>query len=1180
LSYQGRKAGSDHLTVSFSVSGCNGYEYHVFPETPMDLSVSWRDVGTPVCSGSSPGSAPGRSKAAIARIAKACVDDPVDESAGVYESAVTDATLASPGVPFAFTRSYQSDPLVLTDLGLGWSQPYSSTLVLNTGVSPNTATVHLSGHDLVFTKNPDGTWAAAASSVATLTAAGGFYTLTDGDQVRWTFDGNGSLRSILDRNGQGITVPASNPVGYPWGVTTSNGQVVLFSWFNTQNCVLEIKKMTLPDGRSVSYTYDADCNLVTVTDLRGGVTSYTYNTQHQLLTVTDPRNHVVVTNVYGDAARLKSQTDALGRTTTYDLKTAVCEDGVCGNDTIVATDPRGNKWTDEYDAYGGLLSQEDPLSNTTTYTSDPVTQDPLSSTDPLGNTASFAYDASHNLTQTTLPGGISTSSTYGAGARVASATNARGNTTSYSYDASGNPTLVTQPGGATIGMTYTSQGQLSSVTDQAAKTTAYTYDAAGNLASSTSPLGNKTTMGYDASGRPTSVIDPRGNATGANPNDYKSTIAYNAADEVTSVTDPLGHTNTYGYDLAGNLTSHTDPNSNIWAYTYDAANQLVTVTAPDLSTTSYAYDASGNLISRTDANNHATTYSYDADNRLIDIADPLGRHWGLSYDADSNLTSITTPSTGTITYAYNSLGQRSSASYSDSTATVSYTYDPDGNRASMTDGTGTTNYTYDNRDHLTQTSHGTDTFAYTYDPVGRVSSRTYPDTTNTAYTYNDDGHISTATSNGNTTNYTYDPAGELTQTTLPNTVAETYTYNHAGQLTSLNDGFRTFAYGYDPTGNVTSRSIGGSATTYSYDTLNRLTDASGASTLHYAYDPVGNRTSFVDPAGTTAYSYDAGDQLQSAIGPAGTTNYGFDANGNETSAGAWTYAFNLANQLASATNGTTTTSYTYDGSGNRATSTVGATTTTSLWDGNFALPELALERDSGAGLIRRYTYGNSRISMTTPTTTADYSTDMLGSVTELSGNTGTLLGQYDTNPFGDAATNTSVDPSVAGNPYGYTGEYQDPTTGLSNLRARQYDPTTGRFLSPDPLGPQNAASTYAYVADNPLGYTDPSGLKPRGNTCSSPWCFVKTPEFLADLGNSLVAVGSGCLAGAEYGVALTYSPLGAVAVTAFGPQAAVALPIATCLVAAFGAGELQKHGFEGPDPWSGEMPPNWTPQSG
>jgi len=1102
--YQGAKDGTDSVWFHIGVSGCAGSRFHVRvngipqPDTftqgdpdsyPYKTSVGWGSNLMDNGECDAPWAPTLKVKGSEFRRSyqRQCVDDPINGGLGRFETHATDASLPAAGASFSFNRSYTSGDPYGGDLGYGWHEPYGSYLVINTNSSPNKVTAYLgSGQQILFTKNPDGSWASPSWTTAKLTYASNVYKIVQTDRTVWAFDSSGALRSVTDRNGQTATV--SGWTHWPTQVSLSNGKIVTF----TNDSSGRITKLTLPDGRFVSYAYNAAGELASVTDLRGGVTSYTYDAYHRLLTLVDPNGHTAVTNVYGDWNRVSQQTDALGHATTYAWTQDI--------GTATATDPRGNRWTDVYTADGLLARETDPLGNVSSYTYDAATRDPLTYTDPLGHTVQLGYDAAHNLTQTTLPGPITTSATYTAGGELASSTNGRGNTTSYTYDASGNPTLITQPGGATIGLAYNASGLVTGITDQASKTTSFAYDTSGNRTSATSPLGNKTSYGYDSSGRRTSLVDPRGNVTGANPNDYKTTATYNAANQVASVTDPLGHATSYTYDAVGNLTGRTDPNGHQWHYAYDAANRLTQVTAPDLSTTSYGYDAAGNLISRTDANGHATTYSYDADNRLIDIADPLGRHWDLGYDADSNLTSLTTPSTGTISYAYDALGRRTSASYSDSTATVSVAYDANGNRASMTDGAGTLTYTYDNRDRLTQTTRGADTFAYTYDPVGRVASRTYPDAMSTAYAYDSDGRLTSATTGANTTGYTYDPAAELTQTTLPNAVAETYSYNHAGLLTQLTDGFRSFTYGYDPAGNVTSRLIDSTATSYAYDTLDRLTDATGATTIHYGYDAVGNRTSQQTAAGTTSYSYDAGDQLQSTTGPSGTTNFSYDANGNQTSAGAWTYGFSLAGELTTAGNGTLAASYTYDGGGNRLSSTSGGSTTSYVWDANYALPQLALERDVSGASLRAYTYGLGRVGMTTSTTTAYYSSDALGTTTELSGSGGSLLGRYDTSPFGDNPTSSNVDPSVAGNPFGFTGEYQDPTTGLYNLRARQYDPTSGRFLSPDPLGPQAGAGIYVYAGNSPTGQTDPSGLRHTPSCsllCHLGGGYVKCQEHLS-----------------------------------------------------------------------------------
>ena len=70
------------------------------------------------------------------------------------------------------------------------------------------------------------------------------------------------------------------------------------------------------------------------------------------------------------------------------------------------------------------------------------------------------------------------------------------------------------------------------------------------------------------------------------------------------------------------------------------------------------------------------------------------------------------------------------------------------------------------------------------------------------------------------------------------------------------------------------------------------------------------------------------------------------------------------------------------------------------------------------------------------------------------------------------------------------GQYFDDETGLHENWNRYYDSTLGRYLSPEPLLQSPAylrrmaqtgmsVPTYAYAANNPLRYTDPTGLRPR-----------------------------------------------------------------------------------------------------
>jgi RHS repeat-associated protein len=65
------------------------------------------------------------------------------------------------------------------------------------------------------------------------------------------------------------------------------------------------------------------------------------------------------------------------------------------------------------------------------------------------------------------------------------------------------------------------------------------------------------------------------------------------------------------------------------------------------------------------------------------------------------------------------------------------------------------------------------------------------------------------------------------------------------------------------------------------------------------------------------------------------------------------------------------------------------------------------------------------------------------------------------------------------NPYLYVGElgyYGDGDAGMYLLTQRWYNPLIGRFVVRDPLKPLNQVNFFNYVRDNPIEYTDPSGM--------------------------------------------------------------------------------------------------------
>ena len=100
--------------------------------------------------------------------------------------------------------------------------------------------------------------------------------------------------------------------------------------------------------------------------------------------------------------------------------------------------------------------------------------------------------------------------------------------------------------------------------------------------------------------------------------------------------------------------------------------------------------------------------------------------------------------------------------------------------------------------------------------------------------------------------------------------------------------------------------------------------------------------------------------------------------------------------------------------------------------------------------------------------------DGLGSVVNLTNASGATQWTYAYLPYGGVRTETKNATQAPANVLRFTGQVLD-LTGLYQLRARSYDPTTGRFISTDPAASDPGWTAYAYARNDPVLRTDPTG---------------------------------------------------------------------------------------------------------
>jgi RHS repeat-associated protein len=818
-----------------------------------------------------------------------------------------------------------------------------------------------------------------------------------------------NVEQVTDRLGH-VTLYAYNDRGDVTQKTDATGEVWNYTYDDRGNKLTE----TDPLGRTKKTTYDGANNPLTQTDALGNVTTNTYNGLSELVTATDPLGHVT-TNVWG-GVNLEKKTDALGNTTQYSYDAS----GLWPSLPLTETDPLGNVTANAYDNAGHLTQRTDTLGHVTTYVYD-ANGNKTSETASRENfdrsgaiiTTTYQYDALGHILQTNknFLSNPTRSTTYTATGKPATSTDEDGRVTSYTYDALDRLVTTTHPDGTTETQTYDAENHRTSSTDAAGNTTLYNYDAVGHLVRTTYADGSSTATAYDGAGQAIETIDARGNL---------QWTSYDAAGRRIDTTDASGAVTKYGYDAAGNLVTVTDPLGRTTSFAYDAVNQQVATTYADGNADSTLYDPDGRMVAKNDTLGQSTDYAYDAVGNLVQVTDALGNITKYTYDETGALTSQTDANHHTTIFLYDLVTNVQIGRQLHDRSTEKRTDDAAGQVLSRTDFAG--------RRTL-----------YTYDKMGRVLTRTYPDSSVVSFAYTPTGKRATMTDARGTTSYAYDSRDRLVKLTYPDgrilaygydangerttitakfgstSLTTTTTYDVAGRPATVTDPLgRIFSVTYDGDGGPTLLLYpNGTETTYAYDARHRTTDLANVesaastpiATFSYVLDSEGKRIQVREADATVRqYGYDEQSRLTSENVTGSLTyakTFTYDVVGNrltQTTTGSAAATVNYTYDTRDRLTNENSTTYGYDVNGNLTSKSGEATY---AWDFENRLTSATMS--SGTAVVHAYDPDGNRVQTSvtpsggTAATTnflVDTSGTTLSQVAAESDNNGNLTALY------------------------------------------------------------------------------------------------------------------------------------------------------------------------------------------
>ncbi|MEM1366955.1 MAG: Calx-beta domain-containing protein [Cyanobacteria bacterium P01_H01_bin.15] len=940
------------------------------------------------------------------------------------------------------------------------------------------------------------------------------------------YDENGNVLRILGELGDERNITYDSE-GQVTATIDPLGNVTQYIYDDRGN----IEHLVNPDGKTVDLTYDTAGNILTQSDAGGNITTREYNPFGYATRIVDPLENEQ-TFTYDDngnqltATRQQIIGDELETlTTTFEYNQE--------NRPITIIDALEGITRIEYNALGLVEARVDALERRT----------------------SFEYDANGNLLRTNFPDQTFSINEYDAADNRVVEIDRAGRVTQFDYDALNRLILTILADDSPDDLTdnpifrteYDPNGNITAEIDPRGNRTEFEYDELNRQTIERDALENEAFTTYDLAGRVVAETDFLGN---------KVEFEYDNAGRLLATTFPNGAEQNLIYDEAGRLQQSIDEAGETTTFEYDDNNQLTAVIDTLGERTEYTYDEAGNLIAQRDRNRNVTRFEYDALNRETAVILPLGQRSETEYDAVGNITSFEDFNGQTITFEYNEGNRLMTRRFPDTT-TVEFTYTDAGLVETISDRFGTTFFEYDEQDRLlSRTDPDGTAIAYTYDDAGnRTSVTTFGETT--TYAFDRLNRLETVTeANGDATTYTYNANSNLIRTEFSNQTFETRAYDALNRLISIEHFapdqslIDSFTYTLDLTGRrIAVDELDGRRVEYGYDELYRLIEerifesggASPVETVAYTYDEVGNRLSRDNSnSGLTSYDYDLNDRLSSEVNPDEEIIYTYDDNGNQISQTingtlAKTYIWNVGNRLIGVDidgDGELDIEYAYNSDGQRIREINNREEKRFLVDANRPFSQVLVEYRPDRTVDVRYVHGLDLIAQIRNTAKSIYHVDGLGSTRLLTNENGTVTDRYLYDAFGQILTSTGNTP----NRYLFTGEEFDANAGLTYLRARYVDTSTGRFLSRDPfvgfIQDPITLHRYLYTNSDPVNNIDPSGEITLGFTFGLP-----TIQVSIGIISTLVGVGVGYSIDGNKGAIF-----GGIIGAAAGTIAAIAVP--------------------------------------